>query len=201
MFAPFVLAWSKWHRMAPWWARGCVAFGCTTRSCRVHAAAGIWGCRRAQSKEGGRGGPPGVRQCVADPQGAARGWHSTSGMGSVDAAWGHIQLREGGTRAVTAWIGVWGGGGEGSVAFTWPTTAIWSGLFALAAAGRAAELAGCWGCSVALRGWSQGPPSPPRSSLPAPPSSPRLNSPTASIDVLPASPSPAQPDSTWERQL
>lgn len=43
--------------------------------------------------------------------------------------------------------------------------------------------------------------SPPRSSLPAPPSSPRLNSPTASIDVLPASPSPAQPDSTWERQL
>lgn len=34
-----------------------------------------------------------------------------------------------------------------------------------------------------------------------PPSSPSLNSPTASIDVLPASPSPAQPDSTWERQV
>lgn len=36
---------------------------------------------------------------------------------------------------------------------------------------------------------------------PCPPSSPSLNSPTASIDVLPASPSPAQPDSTWERQV
>lgn len=63
-----------------------------------------------------------------------------------------------------------------------------------------------------LQGWVRGsscpgcapPPAPApakRSFPPCPPSSPSLNSPTASIDVLLASPSPAQPDSTWERQV
>lgn len=71
----------------------------------------------------------------------------------------------------------------------------------------------CQRCSRAtLQGWVRGPSCPGRAPPPAPrsckrslppcpPSSPSLNSPTASIDVLPASPSPAQPDSTWERQV
>lgn len=91
------------------------------------------------------------------------------------------------------------------------------GLFALAAGGgpkisrRGGEHCMDEAARATLAGWVRGPSCPGHAppllqtllpSLPSPsPSSPSLNSPTASIDVLPASPSPAQPDSTWERQV